>query len=83
MEAERPFHTTTNFYRKHDFRTDKNVLFRVTILTHTKRLSILYSAIYKSFIETMKGEIRAWVKEIKQKVNKVTKNQETARTVSF
>jgi hypothetical protein len=27
MEAERPFHTTINFYRKHDFITEKTVLF--------------------------------------------------------
>jgi hypothetical protein len=83
MEAERPFHKTINFCRKHDFRTEKTVLLAVTILTHTKGLSILHSAIYKSFIETMKGEIRAWVKGIKQKINKVTKNQETARIMSF
>ena len=75
MEAESPFHATINFCRKHNFRTEKTVLFAVTILTHTKGLNILYSAIYKSLIETMKGEIRAWVKEIKQKINKVTKNQ--------
>jgi len=34
MEAKCPFHTTINFYRKHDFRTEKTVLFTVTILTH-------------------------------------------------
>jgi hypothetical protein len=77
MEAERPCQPI-NFYTKHGFRTDKTVLFIVTAVkhpsSHKKGLSILYNAIYKSFIKTMKGDIKARVKGIKHKINKVKNN---------
>lgn len=75
------------FLQKTQFQNREDYTLTVTAVTapssYANGLSILYSAIYKSFIETMKGEIRAGVKEIKQKINIVTKNQATARIMSF
>jgi len=35
MEAERPSHTTVNFCRQHDFRTERTVLSHTHTHTHT------------------------------------------------
>jgi len=117
MEAERRFHTTTNFYRKHDFRTDKTVLFTVAVLTHThthtpharththSHTHHTHTHHTHALTHTTHTHTYKWIKHTVQRhlqiihrdterrdqsvgernktENIITKNQETARIVSF